>query len=259
MAGYIGWHDLNFGTRNAWDGEADIARNLLVWVGVPVAFIYRGGFHRINPNAVQDPKHLARLRQFCCDYFGWTPEYARKHRDAVDIPLKRQPLLGWMSGLVLLVWLAGAGMFIGLVGLIVLLTDHRKMARGDLVLLWVGIGAFVAFGGLLAGYLRLRRPSRRQAGIRAATLRRVGTYADLADWKTASLGPLFPHLGIVSLEPGDVLAEAETLRGAGKDEEALVRARIVVAFAHPREDALLIERAEVLTDECLQRLEGTGV
>jgi hypothetical protein len=111
----------------------------------------------------------------------------------------------------------------------------------------------------LALYRRLRRPSARQAGIRAAIARRVGTFTDLADWKIASLGPLFPFLHIVSLEPADVLEDAEKFRSAGKFDDALVRARVALAFARPREESDLIERAELLTDDCLGRMEGARV
>ena len=107
MAGYIGWHDVHFGYRNVYDGEADIARNLLVWVGVPVAFVYRGAFHRIQVAHVMDPQHLARVRQFFCDYFGWPAEQARTFKETVDIPLKRRAAIGWMAGLNALVLLAG--------------------------------------------------------------------------------------------------------------------------------------------------------
>jgi hypothetical protein len=256
MAGYIGWHDLHFGTRNAYDGECDIGRNLLIWVGVPVAFVYRGAMHRIALGKVKEAKHRARLRQFLRDYLGDPSEQAVKFQDPLDIPLKRRPALGWMAGLQLLVWLAGVATLLGVIATVVLLSHGGRLGMQGHLLLAGAAAAPVAFAGLLALYLRLHRPSRRQAGIRAAVLRQVGTYADLADWKVESLGPLFPVLGVVSLEPTDVLAEAEALRGAGKLDDALVRARITLAFAHPREESFLIERAELLTDECLLRLEA---
>jgi hypothetical protein len=257
MAGYIGWHDLHFGTRNVYDGECDIGRNLLIWVGVPVAFIFRGALHRIALGQVRDPKHRARLRQFFRDYLGGPAEQAVKFQDPMDIPLKRRPALGWMAGLQLLVWLAGVATLIGVIATAVIIGHGRPGKQGHL-LLWGAAVAPLVFAGLLTVYLRLRQPSRRQDGIRAAILRQVGTYADLADWKIDSLGPLFPALGVVSLEPTDVLAEADALRSAGKMDEALVRARIAIAFAHPREEGFLVERAELLTDECLLRLEGAG-
>jgi hypothetical protein len=258
MAGYIGWHDLNFGARNAYDGESDVARNLLVWIGVPVAFVYRGAFHRIAPGNVKDPQHLARLRQFFCDYYGWTSQLARAQREAVDIPIKRRPGLGLMAGMQILVWLSGVGVGAAFFGVFVALGGGRPLGRQGLDMVVAAGAAVIAFCGLLATYVHLRRPSRRQAAIRAAVLRRVGTYADLADWKIASLGPLFPLLGIVSLDPAYVLAEADDYRAAGKFDDALVRARITVAFAQSREEAFLIERAQLLTDDCLARLEGSS-
>jgi hypothetical protein len=256
MAGYIGWHDLNFGALHVYDGECDVGRNLLVWVGVPVAFVYRGAMHRIALGQVKDPKHRARLRQFFRDYLGEPSDQAVKFQDPMDIPLKRRPSLGWMAGLQILVWAAGVATLIGVIATVVILSHGGRLGRRDHQLLTGAAVAPVVFAGLLATYLRVRRPTRRQAGIRAAVLRQVGTFTDLADWKVESLGPLFPALGVVNLEPVDVLSEADSLRSAGKREEALVRARLAIAFAHPRDEAFLVERAELLTDECLSGLEG---
>jgi hypothetical protein len=259
MAGYIGWHDVYFGARNVRDGECDIARNLLIWVGIPVAFVFRGGFHRIEVARVRDPREQARLRQFLCSYFGWPPEQARAFRDTVDIPLKHRAALGWMAGLGALVVIALIPTLFSAVFLpLAFLHLGQPRARVDVWLLVVAAVSPLVLVVGLALYRRLRLPSPRQAGIRAAVARRVGTFADLADWKVASLGPLFPLLGIVSLEPADVLADAENYRSADKLDDALVRARIALAFARSGEEDHLIERAELLTDDCVARLEGAG-
>jgi hypothetical protein len=258
MAGHIGWEEFHFGALNVHDGECDLARNLLIWVGIPVCFYYRGAAHRIALANVQDARRRDRLRAFLAEYYRWPVEHARAFRGTVDIPIKARRALGWMAGFFVLLWVSALPGVIGLVAVIALATAQRRVLGFDWWLASLAVASLGLFVAGLLAYRRLRRPSPRQARIRAAISVQLGPFTDLADWKIDSLGPLFPALGIVSLEAADVLADAGALRGAGKDGEALARARAAIALAHRREEAGLIERAELLTDDCLARLEGTA-
>jgi hypothetical protein len=256
MAGKIGWEQFNFGARNVHDGERDVARNLVVFIGIPVALVYIGANHRIDMSAVKDPAHRDRLRRFLAQYRGWPEEKARAFRDTVEIPLKKRLGLGVMAAFGALVCAAGVLALCGVVAVFAFATMPRAMNPVDHMWLGGAIACMCAFLGGLGLYYQLRRPSARQARIRSVVSQRLGPFTDVADWKVDSLGPLFPLLGVVSLDPAETLAEAESLRRSGKFEEALLWARIVIAFAHPREERALVEQAETLTDECLGRLEG---
>jgi hypothetical protein len=258
MAGKIGWEHLNFGALNLHDGECDLARNVVIFIGIPVAVVYTAAHHRIDLAGVRNPARRERLRAFLAEYYGWAAERARSFRDTVHIPIKKRPGLGWMAGLHALLWVAGVLGFVGAFAIMVFATMARPMKADDWVMLWFGAASLAVLVVGSFAYFRLRRPSRRQARIRAVVADCLGPYADLADWKVDSLGPLFPRLGVVEIDPGATLAQAEALRGAGRVEEALLWARVAIAFAHPREDRALVTQAEALTDDCLALLERAG-
>jgi hypothetical protein len=254
MVAYVGWGTDSYGAGNAGQGEYDTAFWFTVTLGLPVWSSFRGCYHVIRTDKVLRDR-LDGIRSFGRDYLGWADAQVRHLPPEVHIPLRPAAALKWQGRLDGLLWLLGAVGGLGLLATLAISQQPNPFRRENLLFLVPFWAALVAFVPALAIYLVLRRPSARQARIRAAVADRLGPYSDVAGWMPKWASRVAENLGVS--DPEDALAlveEAERRLEEGEAEEALLLARVALAQLGGAGADGLARRAEEVTDDCLRHL-----
>jgi hypothetical protein len=252
----VSWGTESYGARNVARGEYDTCLYYRVILGLPVYYSFRGCVHVIEPAKLRSAERLDRIRSFLTDYLGWSEDEARNLPGAIHLTLRPSRALKGMAWLDSLLWLTGIVAALGvLVTAAISQQPHEPFRRENLLFLvpfWAAAAAFLA---LLVPYLVLRRPSPRQARVRAVVADALGPSSDIAEWTTGLVAPVAAAFGVDELDPDELVEEAERRTSAGKVEQGLLLARMALALRGADAEAGLVGRAEAVTDDCLRRLD----
>jgi hypothetical protein len=223
-----------------------------VWFGIPVWFSFRGYVHLMDVFAMKKSgERLERIFRFARDYLGFQGVDSSALPGTVYIPLKASRTLKWMAAYYWLLWIAGLAAMLAVIDTAATWNAGRALKPGEDSFLAVGWTGFAVFVPGLLLYHVIRRPSRRQANIRAVVARCLGPHSDPAGWQSSLLTRVVTAHGL----PGtsSAMLQAAERKAASKEyEEALLLARLAVGLADAQ-DEFTCRRAESTTDECLQR------
>jgi hypothetical protein len=248
-----GWGTEPYGSLNYHRGECDTSLYFTVWFGIPVWFSFRGCAHLIDVFALRRKGgRLDSIARFVQDYLGVTGIDPGNLPGTIYLPLRSSRALKWMAAYYWALWITGIAAVAAVLDTFAILHSGRALTPGEdrfLIVTWIGAALFVP--GLLA-YQMIRRPSQRQAQIRAAVADRLGPFSDPADWAPDLLNRLAAAHELPNLQPGSALQAAEAKAVSGKHSEALLLARLAAGLATQPDESFERERAETLTDRCLQ-------
>jgi hypothetical protein len=194
---------------------------------------------------------LDSLSRFVQDYLGVTGIGPGDLPGTIYLPLRASRALKWMAAYYWALWITGIAAVAAVLDTFAILHSGRALTPGEdrfLIVTWAGAALFVP--GLLA-YQFIRRPSPRQAHIRAVMADRLGPFSDPADWAPDLLTSLAAAHGLPNLQPASALQAAEAKAVSGKHSEAVLLARLAAGLATQIDESFERERAESFTDRCL--------
>jgi len=253
-----GWGTEPYGSRNYYCGECDTSLYFTVMVGIPVYFSFRGCIHLIEVSSGEKRKErFSRICQFMRDYFALSETDPKDAPGIMCFPLKPSRILKWMVLYYWLLWITAVAAFCAVADTAAILQTGRALSPGEdsfLIVVWIGFAFFVP--GVVT-YQIVRRPTRRQAMIRAAIAERLGPFSDPADWQVDLLTKVAAAYGSASPPADTVLQMADDHATSGKYVDALVLARLALGLLD-WQDGNTRERAEAVTDEYLKQLEVSG-
>ena len=171
-----GWVTDPYGSRNYHRGECDSCLYFTVWFGIPVWFSFRGYVHLMDVFAMKKSgERLERIFRFARDYLGFQGVDSSALPGTVYIPLKASRTLKWMAAYYWLLWIAGLAAMLAVIDTAATWNAGRALKPGEDSFLAVGWTGFAVFVPGLLLYHVIRRPSRRQANIRAVVARCLGS------------------------------------------------------------------------------------
>lgn len=250
---HVGWGSRPGGARNYYLGEYDACHFFFLIVGLPVYLSFRGCVHVIDRTKIRPGERRDRLEWFVKEFLG-----LEKLPRRTEFPLRPNRASRWMWFFEAGLWvLGGVSLCVGLpvFSFAFLLPRPGQPDPGARAFLRIVSAITATFFVSLGMYLFLRRPSRRQARIRAVAAGWLGPFSDPADWQAVLAATAASTLGVADTTADALLGAAEAKRSSGNPVEGLLLARLGLSridceAAVPK----LAERAESLTDGCLQDL-----
>jgi hypothetical protein len=254
VVGHVEWGTQLFGAKNCHDGEYDTYLCYWVVLGVPVYLSFRQCVHVIEHQALKRHERAEQIVRFAREHLNQGDIRGYVPVSGIVIPLKPS----WSSKVRVLhlgtLWAGFTLAVCAVVASFALMQAARAIKADDvnmLIVLWAGF-AYFAVG--LPIYLLTRKPTKRQAGIRAVVANVLGPYSDVADWDAPLIRRVATSFGLADPQAERLLEAAERSFAANDYETALLCSRMALGLMDPSEKRQWADRAEAITDDALEKL-----